>query len=88
MGQSKVLRALGRIVCPPIFKLLYRYKTIGTENIPKPADTFLPAITYHIPILSCSGYRQKGHSILWRRLNCLKKANFCRTHKSARRFSR
>ena len=28
MGQSKVLYAVGKAVCKPVFKLLYRYKTI------------------------------------------------------------
>ena len=27
MGQSKVLYAVGKAVCKPVFKLLYRYKT-------------------------------------------------------------
>lgn len=26
MGQSKALYAVGRAVCKPVFKLLYRYK--------------------------------------------------------------
>lgn len=53
MGQSKVLRALGRIVCPPIFKLLYRYKTIGTENIPETGGYILACnhISYSDPVL-------------------------------------
>ena len=28
MGQSKALYAVGRAVCKPVFKLLYRNKTI------------------------------------------------------------
>lgn len=34
MGQSKALYAVGRAVCKPIFKLLYRYKTIIEEPLP------------------------------------------------------
>ncbi|MCQ2514076.1 MAG: 1-acyl-sn-glycerol-3-phosphate acyltransferase [Ruminococcus sp.] len=34
MGQSKVLYAIGRAVCIPIFKLLYRYKPINNHTVP------------------------------------------------------
>ena len=34
MGQSKVLYAVGKAVCKPVFKLLYRYKTIIEEPLP------------------------------------------------------
>ncbi len=34
MGQSKALYAVGRVVCKPIFKLLYRYETIIEEPLP------------------------------------------------------
>ena len=34
MGQSKALYAVGRAVCKPVFKLLYRYKTIIEEPLP------------------------------------------------------
>lgn len=35
MGQSKVLYTIGRGVCTPIFKVLYRYKFINRNSIPK-----------------------------------------------------
>ena len=35
MGQSKVLYAIGRVVCTPIFKLFYRYKPINNHTIPQ-----------------------------------------------------
>lgn len=35
MGQSKVLYAIGRVVCTPIFKLFYRYKPINNHTIPE-----------------------------------------------------
>ena len=34
MGQSKVLYAVGKAVCKPVFKLLYRYKTIIEGPLP------------------------------------------------------
>ncbi len=34
MGQSKALYAVGKAVCKPVFKLLYRYKTIIEEPLP------------------------------------------------------
>lgn len=34
MGQSKALYAVGKVVCKPVFKLLYRYKTIIEEPLP------------------------------------------------------
>lgn len=35
MGQSKALYAVGRVVCTPIFKLLYRYKAVNKDSLPK-----------------------------------------------------
>ena len=35
MGQSKVLYAIGRVFCTPIFKLFYRYKPINNHTIPE-----------------------------------------------------
>ena len=33
MGQSKALYAVGKAVCKPVFKLLYRYKKIGRAHV-------------------------------------------------------
>lgn len=35
MGQSKLLYTIGRGVCVPFFKVLYRYKFINRNSIPK-----------------------------------------------------
>ena len=40
MGQSKALYAVGKVVCKPVFKLLYRYKTIIEEPLPLTAACF------------------------------------------------
>ncbi len=34
MAQSKVLYTIGRAVCAPIFKCIYRYKVINREAVP------------------------------------------------------
>lgn len=34
MAQNKVLYTIGKAVCMPIFKLLYRFKTVNADNIP------------------------------------------------------
>ena len=34
MGQSKLLYGFGKVVCTPIFKVLYRYKVVNKNNIP------------------------------------------------------
>lgn len=41
MGQSKVLYAVGRVVCTLIFKLFYRYKSINSEAVPKEGSFIL-----------------------------------------------
>ena len=35
MAQSKILYTIGKVILMPAYKLLYRYKNIGSENIPK-----------------------------------------------------
>lgn len=35
MAQNKVLYSFGKVVCTPIFKCLYRYKTINSNAIPE-----------------------------------------------------
>ena len=34
MAQNKVLYTIGKGICMPIFKLLYRFKTVNADNIP------------------------------------------------------
>lgn len=54
MGQSKALYAVGRVVCTPIFKALYRYKVINKDAIPKDGKGYLIAcnhLSYSDPVL-------------------------------------
>lgn len=53
MGQSKVLYSIGRVVCTPIFKALYRYKLVNGKNIPKKGGYIVACnhISYSDPVL-------------------------------------
>ncbi len=43
MAQSKALYAVGRVICTPIFKLIYRYKVINKNNIPNDGKGYIIA---------------------------------------------
>ena len=43
MGQSKVLYTIGRAVCMPIFKCIYRYKVINKDAIPDDSKGYVIA---------------------------------------------
>lgn len=53
MGQSKALYAVGRVVCKPIFKLFYRYKTICDQPLPKEGGLIIASnhLSYSDPVL-------------------------------------
>ncbi len=53
MGQSKVLYFVGRIVCTPIFKLLYRYKSVNEYDIPEKQGFIVACnhLSYSDPVL-------------------------------------
>ncbi len=53
MGQSKVLYFIGRIVCAPIFKLLYRYKSVNEFEIPEKQGFIVACnhLSYSDPVL-------------------------------------
>lgn len=53
MGQSKVLYAIGRVVCTPIFKLLYRYKAVNDYSIPEEGAYIVASnhLSYSDPVL-------------------------------------
>lgn len=53
MGQSKVLYAIGRVVCTPIFKLFYRYKPINNHTIPDKGGFIVACnhLSYSDPVL-------------------------------------
>ncbi|MBQ7505117.1 MAG: 1-acyl-sn-glycerol-3-phosphate acyltransferase [Ruminococcus sp.] len=54
MGQSKVLYTVGRAICMPIFKLIYRYKVINKSAIPDDNKGYIIAcnhLSYSDPVL-------------------------------------
>lgn len=53
MGQSKVLYAVGRVICTPIFKLFYRYKPINNHTIPDKGGYILACnhLSFSDPVL-------------------------------------
>ncbi|MBQ1507781.1 MAG: 1-acyl-sn-glycerol-3-phosphate acyltransferase [Ruminococcus sp.] len=53
MGQSKALYAIGKVVCMPIFKAFYRFKTINKGTIPESGGCILTCnhISYSDPPL-------------------------------------
>ena len=60
MGQSKVLYAVGKAVCKPVFKLLYRYKTIIEEPLPLVGGMIIASTIYQIQIRFFSVCRRKS----------------------------
>lgn len=73
MGQSKALYAVGKVVCKPVFKLLYRYKTIIEEPLPLVGGMIIASnhISNSDPVLL--GLSQKSADCsLWQNLNFLK----------------
>ncbi len=62
MGQSKVLYAVGRAVCAPIFKVFYRYKVINKSNIPNDGKGYIIAcnhMSYSDPVLLGLGQKRR-----------------------------
>ena len=61
MGQSKVLYAIGRGVCTPVFKVLYRYKIINGRNIPKEGGFIVASnhISFSDPVLLGLGQKRR-----------------------------
>ncbi len=53
MGQSKVLYTVGKTLLLPAYKLLYRYKVIGSENMPKDGGVILACnhLSFSDPVL-------------------------------------
>ena len=73
MGQSKALYAVGRAVCKPVFKLLYRYKTIIEEPLPLVGGMIIASNHISIQIRFFSVCRRKSADCsLWQKLNFLK----------------
>ncbi len=54
MAQSKILYKIGRVVCFPVYKLLYRYKVINRSAIPDDGKGYLIAcnhLSFSDPVL-------------------------------------
>ena len=53
MGQSMVLYSIGKVLLLPVYKLIYRYKVIGSENMPKQGGVILACnhLSFSDPVL-------------------------------------
>ncbi len=53
MGQSKALYTVGRVVCAPIFKLIYRYKVVNEQPLPRKGGCIIASnhLSYSDPVL-------------------------------------
>lgn len=53
MAQSKALYAVGRVVCKPIFKALYRYKVLNEQPLPQKGGCIIASnhLSYSDPVL-------------------------------------
>lgn len=53
MGQSKALYTVGRVVCAPIFKLIYRYKVVNEHPLPRKGGCIIASnhLSYSDPVL-------------------------------------
>lgn len=53
MAQSKILYTIGKVILMPTYKLLYRYKNIGSDNIPKQGGFILACnhLSFSDPVL-------------------------------------
>ena len=62
MGQSKAFYAVGRAVCAPIYKLIYRYKVINKNNIPNDGKGYIIAsnhMSFADPVLLGLGQKRR-----------------------------
>lgn len=62
MAQSKALYAVGRVVCAPIMKLIYRYKVINKANIPNDNKGYIIAsnhLSFSDPVLLGLGQKRR-----------------------------
>ncbi len=77
MKQSKILYKIGRVVCRPIFKILYRYKVVNSEAIPNDGKGYLIAcnhLSYSDPVLI--GLAQKRNSFFMAKAELFKNKFF------------
>ena len=62
MGQSKAFYAVGKAVCAPIYKLIYRYKVINKTNIPNDGKGYIIAsnhMSFADPVLLGLGQKRR-----------------------------
>ena len=62
MGQSKAFYAVGKAVCAPIYKLIYRYKVINKNNIPNDGKGYIIAsnhMSFADPVLRGLGQKRR-----------------------------
>ena len=62
MGQSKAFYAVGKAVCAPIYKLIYRYKVINKNNIPNDGKGYIIAsnhLSFADPVLLGLGQKRR-----------------------------
>lgn len=62
MAQSKALYAVGRVICTPLFKLMYRYKVVNKANIPNDGKGYIVAcnhISFSDPVLLGLGQKRR-----------------------------
>ncbi len=62
MGQSKAFYAVGKAVCAPIYKLIYRYKVINKNNIPNDGKGYIIAsnhMSFADPVLLGLGQKRR-----------------------------
>ena len=78
MGQSKALYAVGRAVCKPVFKLLYRYKTIIEEPLPLVGGMIIASnhISNSDPVLLGLSQKKRRLFFMDKKLNFLKNKFF------------
>ena len=61
MGQSKVLYSVARVVCFPLFKVLYRYQVDNGFNIPIEGGYIVACnhLSYSDPVLLGLGQKRR-----------------------------
>ncbi|MCH5300042.1 MAG: 1-acyl-sn-glycerol-3-phosphate acyltransferase [Ruminococcus sp.] len=77
MKQSQILYKIGRVLCKPIFKLLYRYKVVNSEAIPNDGKGYLIAcnhLSYSDPVLI--GLAQKRNPFFMAKVELFKNKFF------------
>lgn len=62
MAQSKILYTIGKSLCKPVYKLIYRYKVINRNNIPDDGNGYIIAAnhaSFADPVLLALGQKRR-----------------------------